>query len=315
MLLKFRFQLVKILEKMRHTQTLLGFLLIIGSTVVMAATPSYHLLTYPFNTRSAGMGGTYVADGDHQFQLFTNPASVALTESFQMQAGSVRHLAEIQGIGLGGVLPIEQHRFFGEATYFNYGTFDQRDETNTQTGTFGFNELYIGGGYATDVLPHIAFGGRTGLYYLSVDNETRQSWVSSIGGMYHFRDDSTTIGVVLMNAGTSSGSDELPTTLAVGGSQRLMYLPARINVDAQINQQKQWRVAIGGELFFNDYLTARVGLNTNRFDLQTNVLRTDFIAGGTAGFSLNIRNLLFEFAMQSFGGAGIVQQMSLAVKL
>jgi len=301
--------------KMNYLHTLMGFLLIAGVTNLMGETSAYHLLTFPFNTRSAAMGGTYAGTGDRQFQLFTNPASVALTQNLQAQAVSVPHLAGIQGIGLGGVLPIERHRFFGEATYFNYGTFDQTDETNTVTGTFGFHELYIGGGYACDILPHIALGARTGLYYMAADNESSQTWVSSVGGMFHTRDDSTTIGIVLMNFGTENGADQLPTTLAIGGSQRLMYLPARVNLDAQINQQNRWRVALGGELFVNDYLTLRLGLNSYRFDLQTNVLRTDFIAGGTAGFGLTIKNLGFEFAMQSFGGAGVVQQMSIAFNL
>lgn len=300
---------------MNYLRTLLGFLLVVSTKSLMAATPSYGLLTYPFNTRSAAMGGTYASDGDHQFQLFTNPASVALTQNLHAQAGSVRHLAGIQGVGLGGVLPVERHRFFGEATYFNHGLFDRTDETNTVTGTFGFHELYIGGGYAIDILPHFALGGRTGLYYLAVDNESRQAWVSSAGGMYHTRDDSTTIGIALMNFGADHGADELPTTVAVGGSQRLMYLPARINIDAQINQQKRWRIAVGGEFFLHDNFTLRLGMNSNRFDLQTNILRSDFIAGGTAGFGLTLNNLLFEFALQSFGGAGTIQQMSLAIKI
>lgn len=295
----------------------LGLLLLIisGSETLPAATSGYHLLTFPFSTRSAAMGGTYAGAGDGQFQVFTNPASAALTNGFQAFTGSVRHLAGIQGIGLGGVLPVEQHRFFGEATYFNYGIFDRTDEHNTQTGTFGFHELYVGGGYAGDILPKFALGGRLGVYTVVADSETRQTLVSSVGGMYHYRNDSTTIGIALMNFGSKSGSDELPVTLVVGGSQQLMYLPARIHLDAQMNRQQQWRVALGAELFVHENFTLRAGLNSNRFDQQTSVLRSDFIAGGTAGFGLKIKQLLFEFALQSFGGAGTVQQMSLAMKI
>ncbi|MCF7801291.1 MAG: PorV/PorQ family protein [Candidatus Marinimicrobia bacterium] len=293
-----------------------GFLvLFLGMETLPAATSGYHLLTFPFSTRSAGMGGTYAAASPDQFQLFTNPAAAALTTGFQAFTGSVRHLADIQGVGLGGVVPVEQHRFFGEAIYFNYGTFDRTDEHNTQTGTFGFHELYVGGGYALDILRQFALGGRLGVYSVVVDNETQQTLVSSVGGMYHVRNDSTTIGIALMNFGANQGADELPTTLVVGGSQQLMYLPARIHLDAQMNRQQQWRVAVGGELFVQENFSLRAGLNSNRFDLQTNVLRSDFIAGGTAGFSLTMKKLSFEFALQSFGGAGVVQQMSLAVKL
>ena len=118
-----------------------------------------------------------------------------------------------------------------------------------------------------------------------------------------------------MNFGPNSGADELPTTLVVGTSTQLQYLPARINLDGRYDIQKHWFLATGIDFSLNNYLNLRLGINSNRFDLQTNVLRSDFIAGGTGGFSLKVKNFLFELAFQSFGGAGVIQQMSLAVKL
>ncbi len=295
------------------TPLILG--LLIYRVPIWAATSGYQILTYPFSTRVAAMGGTFAADGTQRFQVLTNPASVALSNGIQGQAGTVRHLAGIQGFALGGMLPVEQHRFFGEAAYFNYGTFDKTDVNNNHLGTFGFDELYAGGGYATELFPHFAFGGRTGLYRQQADHKIEQKWISALGGMYHRRNDSLIVGAAIMNFGQKSGVNELPTMIVIGTSTKLQYLPARINIDGQYNLQQQWKLAAGAEFFVNNNLTLRLGLNSNRFDLQTNVLRSDFIAGATAGMGLRVKNFLFELALQSFGGAGIVQQMSAAIRL
>lgn len=280
-------------------------------TALYAETPSYQILSYPFSTRSAAMGGTLAAHDLGSLDIQGNPASYSFAPSLQAQAAVVRHLVGIKGYATAGVIPLEEHRLFGELVYFDYGLFDGSDVLGNTTGSFGFHEFALRGGYAYHLNERIRIGTRAGLFQRVAASRTHSRLLSDFGLLYHDSGDSLSVGVYLANLAFGEGGENAPTALRVGTSKILTYLPLRLNLDGEYGLNQDWLIAIGGEVLVHPQFRIRLGINTRRFDLQTGVNSDDFLAGGSAGFILEWQGLIIESAMQSFGAAGVVTQLSL----
>jgi len=296
-----------------NTRILLSLFLLVG--VVMAETPSHQLLTYPFSNRSAGMGGSRAVDASGNLDIQGNPASASFVQSLQGQVGFVNHLVGIQGFAGGGVLPLERHRISAELIYFDYGLFDRTDVVGTNQGTFGYHELAAALGYAFKFSEGFRLGGRVGRYTRVADGSTFGDFYYDVGGIYHNLEDSLTIGVYLASVALGESGESLPTQLHIGSSKILSHLPLRLNVEGIYGFNDQIRFALGGEILVHPNFRVRLGMNSNRFDLQTGVTESDFIAGASGGFAIDWQGMLIESATQSFGAAGWVSQISIAYRL
>ncbi len=296
------------------TRTLaISFLFLIGTC--LAETPSYQLLTYPFSNRAAAMGGTRAVDPSGNLDIQGNPAGASFIQGMQAQLGFVNHLVGIRGYNVAGVIPLERHRIIGELIYFDYGQFDKTDVVGTTLGTFGYHELASSLGYAFKFSERIRLGGRVGLYQRVADGISSGDFFYDLGGVYHKEQDSLTVGIYLSSNSLGEGEETFPTQLHIGTSKILSHLPLRLNLEGVLGRDEALRFVVGGEIFVHPNFKVRLGMNTNRFDLQTGVTESDFIAGGSAGFAINWKGMVIESATQSFGAAGWISQMSLGYRL
>lgn len=289
------------------------FLIIVGS--VVAETPSYQLLAYPFSNRAAAMGGGRAVDGSGNMDIQGNPAGASFVEEMQMQVGFVNHLVGIQGYAAGGVLPMDRHRLTGELIYFDYGLFDKTDIVGTTNGTFGYHEIASALGYAFKFSEAVRLGGRIGRFHRTADGNSSGEFYYDLGGVYHNALDSLSVGVYLASAALGDSEEAFPTQLHVGTSKILSHLPLRLNLEGIYGFNNLIRFAVGGEIFVHPNFSVRLGINSNRFDLQTGVTESDFIAGASAGFAIDWQGMIIESATQSFGAAGWVSQISLGYRL
>ena len=293
--------------------TTFGLLLIFS--VAFAETPSHQLLTYPFSNRSAAMGGSRAVDASGNFDIQGNPASASFVEGLQGQVGFVKHLVGIQGFATGGVLPLERHRITAELVYFDYGTFDKTDIVGNSQGTFGYHDLATALGYAFKFSEGIRLGGRVGRYTRVADGNTRGEFYYDLGGVYHNQEDSLTVGIYLASVSMGESAEGFPTQLHIGSSKILSHLPLRLNLEGIYGFHEQISFTLGGEVLIHPNFRIRLGINSNRFDLQTGVTESDFIAGASGGFAIDWQGMLIESATQSFGAAGWISQISIAYRL
>jgi len=300
---------------MRSVNTKIVISLLLLACTAMAETPSYQLLTYPFSNRSAGMGGGRAVDASGNIDIQGNPASASFVQGLQGQVGFVNHLVGIQGFSGAGVLPLERHRISGELIYFDYGRFEKTDIMGTNQGSFGYHEIAAAMGYAFKFSEAIRLGGRVGRFSRAADGNTSGDFYYDLGGVYHNQLDSLTIGVYLASVGLGESDEAFPTQLHVGTSKILSHLPLRLNLEGVYGFNNQVKFALGGEILVHPIFRVRLGINSNRFDLQTGVTESDFIAGSSVGFALDWQGMLIESAMQSFGAAGWVSQISIAYQL
>ena len=291
------------------------FLLLMLMSIGYAETPSHQLLSYPFSNRSASMGGGRAVDPSGNLDIQGNPAGYSFIEDVQGQVGFVNHLVGIQGYAMGGVLPMERHRLSAELIYFDYGIFNRTDVVGTDQGTFGYHELATALGYAFTFSDQIRLGGRVGRFQRVADGKSMGEFYYDLGGVYHREEDSLTVGVYLAAAALGESEEAFPTQLHIGTSKILSHLPLRLNLEGIYGFNNLLRFAVGGEVFLHPNFRIRLGMNSNRFDLQTGVTESDFIAGASAGFAIDWQGMLIESATQSFGAAGWVSQISLAYRL
>ncbi|MBT6554631.1 MAG: hypothetical protein HON50_03345 [Candidatus Marinimicrobia bacterium] len=284
-------------------------------SIAIAETPSHQLLTYPFSNRSASMGGSRAVDASGNLDIQGNPASASFIQGLQGQVGFVNHLVGIQGFAAAGVLPLERHRIAAELIYFDYGLFDRTDIVGTNQGTFGYHELAATLGYAFKFSEGIRLGGRVGRFTRVADANTAGDFYYDLGGVYHNQEDSLTVGVYLASVALGESDEAFPTQLHIGSSKILSHLPLRLNLEGIYGFNEQVRFALGGEILIHPNFRIRLGMNSNRFDLQTGVTESDFIAGASGGFAIDWQGMLIESATQSFGAAGWISQISIAYRL
>lgn len=291
------------------------FILLLLVNVALAETPSHQLLTFPFSSRSAAMGGSRAVDASGNLDIQGNPASASFVEGLQGAAGFVNHLVGIQGFAAGGVLPLERHRITAELIYFDYGIFDKTDIVGNNQGSFGYHELAAALGYAFKFSEGIRLGGRAGRYTRLADGTSGGEFYYDLGGVYHNQEDSLTVGVYLASVSMGESAEAFPTQLHIGSSKILSHLPLRLNLEGVYGFNEQISFSLGGEILIHPNFRVRLGMNSNRFDLQTGVTESDFIAGASGGFAIDWQGMLIESATQSLGAAGWISQISIAFRL
>ncbi len=295
------------------TKSIFSFLLL--AEILLAETPSHQLLTYPFSNRSAAMGGGRAVDASGNIDIHGNPASASFIEGLQGQVGFVNHLVGIQGFAAGGVLPMERHRISAELIYFDYGIFNKTDIVGNSQGTFGYHELAAALGYAFKFSEGIRLGGRVGRFARLADGNSDGEFYYDLGGVYHDQEDSLTVGVYLASVALGESEEAFPTQLHIGSSKILSHLPLRLNLEGIYGFNEQISLVLGAEILIHPNFRVRLGMNSNRFDLQTGVTESDFIAGASGGFAIEWQGMLIESATQSFGAAGWISQISIGYHL
>ncbi len=293
----------------------IALVLLWSMSTVFSETPSYQMLTFPFSNRSAAMGGTRAVDPSGNIDIQGNPASASFVKTIQGQVGFVNHLVGIKGYSSAGVLPMDRHRISGELIYFDYGLFDKTDILGNTQSSFGFHDLSTALGYAFEFSDAIRLGGRVGRILRLADGRSQGEFYYDLGGIYHNEVDSLTIGVYLASMALGEGEETFPTQLHIGTSKILSHLPLRLNLEGIYGFNDLIRFAIGAEILLHPNFNVRLGINSNRFGLQTGVTEQDFIAGASAGFAIDWQGMLIESATQSFGAAGWVSQISLSYRL
>ena len=299
------------------SKNIVQLLLLVGllTSIALAETPSYQILNFPFSSRSASMGGGRAVDPGPGIDIQGNPAGLIFSESTSMQAGFVNHLVGIKGYSAAGVVPLERHRIGIETLLFDYGQFDATSVSGITTGTFGYQELSMGLSYAFEFSSTLSLGTRVGHYRRTADSETSSDAYYDIGGVYRIQEDSLSIGVFLSSIPLGESQELMPRQLRVGSSKRLAHLPLRLNLEGIYAFDQRFRFALGAEILLHESFRLRLGINSNRFDFQTGVSESDFVAGAAGGFVIDWNGILIESATQSFGGIGWVSQMSFSYQL
>ncbi|MCG8604696.1 hypothetical protein MJD09_06830, partial [bacterium] len=141
---------------------------IIGMSIVAFFSPTpvqsqnpvgFDFLRTLVGARASSMGGAFVAIPGDIHGLVYNPAGLAALTHRQATLTYLNHLLDFQSGFFAYSQPLVKGSIAFGLHYFDYGTFQGKDENNQATSDFGANSVTLIASYAQDVVQNLSLGG------------------------------------------------------------------------------------------------------------------------------------------------------------
>lgn len=264
-------------------KTLLIFFLI-GSAW---AQTSYQSLDIAYHVRSLGMSGSGVADILGADVSSLNPALLSGKEK-TLILSAVRYPATVQSQLAEWRMAVKGVSVAATFRGVNYGNFKERDRDGNDLGSFSAGDAWLNVAVAKSLSPLADVGISAGMFQSSVGDVTAVLSLVSLGGRVTIPQLETSLGVAVRNLGTTvqeytSHTEMIPTSVAVGVTRKMEYLPLTLSADA-VWWEKRTLFRLGGEFALPKGLFLQFGSSSFRSDLQTGELWRDIASGFSLGF-------------------------------
>lgn len=317
---------------MHQRKSFVTFLLIISfllsSDLFSQNNSTYNFLTLNVDARSSALAGSVEAIVNDVNSIYYNPAGLSTLENTQASVGFFKYLLDINS---GSAAYSQQYKdigYFGIGIrYINYGNFEKYDETYTNTGTFGANDIAVSFCYANKYIDRLHYGVNAKFIYSSYDEYSSTAIAADLGLMYQIPEHMLNIGISLLNIGTQldpyiNTREELPLDLRIGFNKKLEYLPLTFSAalhNLAADEDKFFdrfkNVTVGGEFELNEYVKLRIGYNNqHRQDLKTG--STIGIGGFSAGLGVKLKDMyLIDYSFNSLGKIGTTHRINVGFNL
>ena len=202
------------------------------------------------------------------------------------------------------------------------------DRGNSLGADFSASDLLLSFGYGYQIASFVSVGANLKFGSSNIDEYSANTFAFDAGFVYENSELDLTIGGGIFNLGKSSAfvntKDPLPTKIKLGMSKQLAHLPLRVNLEGawlhpfnvKIEGSRltidNWKVLASGEINVSPNFNLVIGMNSNRFDLDTSTLGEDFFSGGSLGFGLMFDKWRVDYALTSYGGAGSIQRFGVS---
>lgn len=287
------------------------------SHLIAGERPGLVFLNSEMSARGASLAGAMVAKRGEVHGLFHNPASLAGLNGATWSANYVNHLLDIGG---GNFMLAKKTKSgtvgFGLAT-IEYGNFERIDDRGVDLGSdFSASDLIISLGYSQDFSDAFSLGTNIKWANSSIDSYSSNAIVFDAGFIYYQPERDLSIGGGIFNVGKSTAyidtSYPLPTNFRLGISKLLAHLPLRVNAEGIWLTYGNWKALASGEIILSPNVNLIVGLSSIRLDLDTSSLSEDFYSGGNIGLGILVDKWRIDYALSSYGGAGLIQRFGLS---
>jgi len=279
--------------------------------------PGLAFLNSEMSARGASLAGAMVAKRAEIQGLFHNPASLSGLKGTSWSANYVNHLLDIGGGNFILAKEINSGNFgFGLAS-IEYGSFDRIDDRGTDLGTdFSASDLIVSLGFSREISGVLSIGTNIKWANSSIDRYSSNAIALDAGFIYYQAERDLSIGGGIFNLGKSTAfidnNDPLPTNFRIGISKLLAHLPLRVNAEGIWLTYGNWKALASGEIILSPNVNLIVGLSSNRLDLDTSSLSEDFYSGGNIGLGIMVDKWRIDYALSSYGGAGLIQRFGLS---
>ncbi|MCP4632593.1 MAG: PorV/PorQ family protein [candidate division Zixibacteria bacterium] len=300
-------------------------------------TSAYSFLRVGVSARGQAMAGAMVALADDEYAGYYNPAGLgqlAPVYEIENEYGEVQefesditkyfaasynnYIADIQS----GYITFITRQGYGamlgfSVNYFNYGTFDEIDINNVQTGTFSASEMAFGLNFGQRVDENLYWGLTGKFIYQKLQDYTSDGMAVDGGIIYRLKDKRTRIGLAARNIGvqlkglTDEHKDKFPTSAHAGVSHELQGAP--IKFSGQIDYPFDYDLSFkaGVEFAGLNPLLIRVGWDSMGKDYKSESSK-DALGGFSGGLGYIWGNYRFDYSYSSFADIGDSHRISLA---
>lgn len=276
-------------------------------TCLLFGQTSFTSLDLPYHIRSVGMSGSGVGDPLAMDVSTLNPALLSgARKSFVVSA--VRYPASIQSQF------VEWRSVWKElylsATFrgVNYGPFKERDRDGGELGDFSAGDAWVSFALARKLSNLADIGASAGLFQSRVGEVQAMLGLISIGGRVTIPQAAASLGVTVRNLGTTvesytSHKEEIPTSVAVGVTRKMAYLPLSFSADG-VWWRKRTLFRLGGEFSLPKGFALQIGTTSLRGDLHTGELWRDIASGISLGLGYEMPRITIGFAVGNSGVGG-----------
>jgi hypothetical protein len=208
---------------------------------------TFAFLKMPQSARVTALGGTLISVRDDDAALgLTNPAMLNRKMHQQMSFNSVFIAPEIASGYAAYAHQVGRWTMQGGIQFLDYGKMKQTDETGTEQGSFGAQETAITVGIGRKINKYYAFGVNARFISSQIESYQSSGLAGDIALAYIDTAHGFTAGLTVRNVGAqlkpyvAGNTEDLPTEIQLGISQRLRHLPFRFS--ATLQHLQRWEI-------------------------------------------------------------------------
>ncbi|WP_394758909.1 type IX secretion system protein PorQ [Flavobacterium sp.] len=312
----------------------------------------YQFLNLISSPRQAALGGKTITNYDYDVnQPLFNPASINTEMDGRLALNYGNYFGDVT-YGTGAfAYTYDRHvqTVHGGISYINYGKFDGRDESGTETGEFTGSEIALSLGYAYNVpRTKLYLGGNAKFIFSNLESYNSFGVAADLAALYVDDKNDINYGLVVRNFGTQittydGAKEKLPFEVIAGVSQELENVPIRWHltlenlqhwnvsfsnparsqqtIDGEAIEEKvgflgntMRHVIFGAEIFPKKAFSLRLSYNFRRA-AELKILEQRTFSGISAGFGIRFRKFRFDYSYSRYTLAANTSLFGLTVNL
>lgn len=298
-----------------------------------AGTSGFSSLKIIYSARANAMAGAFSSLDDDIDVIFFNPANLGGYESkHEVSSTFMNYFVDYNG---GSV--VYQHKRSDKANIALFGQFLASDDiTKTITGenggyieagTFTNSDFIMGGTYSYYFNEQLNIGLSGKYIQETLDSKSASAVAFDLGILHRPVNEKVRVGVAIRNLGTQVSyftnkeySEGLPVVYAGGISYRTAlktrnndaeFIPSMLlSLDLSLPQGADLTGLIGTEFQVHEQFFVRAGYKTNAGDYK-NGGDNELFSGISTGVGFVRKSLKIDYALNSYGDLGFVNQVTL----
>lgn len=281
-----------------------------------AGTSEMTFLKMAFSPKAASMGGAGVGYAKGPHALLSNPASMSFERDL-----SVGTSFGVLYAGITGGDVVAQKGFdFGKlgmsVRFISYGTMERTNIDGDVIGDFSATDLALSVAYSREIFDKFSFGIAPFFASSSIDSTSAAAIGVDMGVLMKFDYGRGQIGAVLKNAGTVfsahlDSAQSLPLNAGVGASYRLKGLPVFATAQGDWFADEGFTAGFGIDFMQLKPLSLRLGYKL-RDKIDGELAKDETLRGLTAGFGIDYRGMVVDYAFEHYGELGMTHKFGLA---
>lgn len=289
---------------------------LIGTSPSLAADPAgFDFLRTLVGARPSAMGGSFVAVPGDIYGILYNPAGLSSMPKRQATLTYLNHLLDFQSVFVAYGQPLTSGTMAFGLNYFDYGTFEGRDENNADTGEFGASSFVLSASYSRMLSERLSLGGSAKFIRFQIESFSETALAGDLGLLYSIPTSDLHFALAVFNVGTATSAfietkDDLPLNVQFGVSKKLEHLPLMVSGALIKFNNESLDFRLGGEFTLTEQLFLRVGYNSVGQDQKVDTSK-DRLAGVSFGLGLKVSKFDVDYSFSSFGEVGSLNRITL----
>jgi hypothetical protein len=284
-------------------------------------TTGFAFLNTKYSARASAMANAFTGISNDGAAVFFNPGGLVQTSGYELSSTYISLFDGVQGGSVVYSMSRSEKRsmaFFGQfltATEIKTLADDAGNYLGTD-GEFGYSDIIVGISDSHVLTDLLNLGVSIKYIMESIDGNSASAVVADIGVLNQTANEDLKMGVTVKNLGKqityftdTKYKENLPTIVTVGFG----YHPdEKLFTDFEVNKpiKGDFTFRAGAEYLVHEMIKLRAGYNADAKDWKTGG-DSELFAGLSFGFGVEWKKYTIDYAINSYGDLGFINQISL----